>query len=179
MRLVSIEEQEYLSAGYDQGGCWWWKPKILGSDLNCGVERMQQTVMHHRPLVLKVIVSVSSSSSSSCLSVSLRSFEDYAKFFSSFKGGSPSETAISPTTVLLLHFKYCRSGNDSTCNGGRRAHVVEESGRSAMYTHRDGTPPSTLTPLFCSPAPHCARITTDFLYKESDLQLSTRKKKLF
>lgn len=106
--------------------------------------------MHHRPLVLKVIVSVSSYSSS-CLSVSLRSFEDYAKFLSSFKGGSPSETAISPTTVFLLHFKYCRSGNDSTCNGGQRAHVVEEPGRSAMYTHHDGTPPSTLTPLFCSP----------------------------
>jgi hypothetical protein len=137
---------------------------------------MQQTVMHHRPLVLKVRVSVSSYSSS-CLSVSLRSFEDYAKFLSSFKGGSPSETAISPTTVFLLHFKYCRSGNDSTCNGGQRAHVVEEPGRSAMYTHHDGTPPSTLTPLFCSPAPHCARITTDFLYKESALQLSTRKKK--
>jgi hypothetical protein len=112
---------------------------------------MQQTVMHHRPLVLKVIVSVSSSSSSSCLSVSLRSFEDYAKFLSSFKGGSPSETAISPTTVFLLHFKDCRSGNDSTCNGGRRANVVEEPGRPAMYTHRDETPPSTLTPLFCSP----------------------------
>jgi len=111
---------------------------------------MQQTVMHHRPLVLKVIVSVVSSSSS-CLSVSLRSFEDYAKFLSSFKGGSPSETAISPTTVFLLHFKYCRSGNDSTCNGGRRAHVVEEPGRPAMYTHRDDTPPSTLTPLFSSP----------------------------
>jgi hypothetical protein len=110
---------------------------------------MQQTLMHHRPLLLKVIVSVSSSSS--CLSVSLRSFEDYAKFLSSFKGGSPSETAISPSTVFLLHFKYCRSGNDSTCNGGRRAHVVEESGRSAMYTHRDDTPLSTLTPLFCSP----------------------------
>jgi hypothetical protein len=116
-----------------------------------------------------------SSSSSSCLSVSLRSFEDYAKFLSSFKGGSASETAISPTTVFLLHVKYSRSGNDSTSNGGRRVHVVEEPGRSAMYTHRDDTPPSTLTPLFCSPAPYCARITTDFLYKESALQLSTRK----
>lgn len=125
------------------------KPKILGSDPNCGFERMQQTVMHHRPLVLKVILSVSSSSS--CLSVSLRSFEDYAKFLSSFKGGSPSETAISPTAVFLLHFKYCRSGNDSTCNGGRRAHVVEDPGRSAMYTHRDDTTPSTLPPLLCSP----------------------------